>query len=465
MLALVVGLSLLAPAQEAGPGSPVAIIVDVDEARLRRLVQPVAIATWKEACALYGSKDVWGVGPAGHEKPAKLHLYQETATYEAACDRLVGGKFKRNMAFTHHESCSSHLVLQPPLQGDAFKQLAPTFQTMRLVAHETAHLARIAALPNHPSHPDWFADGNATWIETKVFAAQKLITAPEQSPPYSTYVVLAQRLLEKDSLTSVEDLLHDRTEELGFGELYAVRWLLFRFLIEGPHAGPFREFLGDVRRFGGGDDYGERLVAALQQRLGKSDWKPLDDEFRAWIAGLKPEWEEIHRSLETSGDDWAQVAFDDKNAIAFKTAPAGTKPYALEGTVTLFTDRRSEPQMNLLLGRERIPGTDHERFVSIAIAPGGGATLFDFDSSREQAAQWKNVAFGPMPGEVLGKPIAFRVECSLKGGKTKLSLKIAGKVVAVTTIDRSLDGPWGLGAQAGSSGIWREVKQSPLGSG
>src|SRR5204862_7831613 len=67
----------------------------------------------------------------------------------------------------------------------------------------------------------------------------------------------------------VADLLRDRVEGLDFNERYAVRWLLFRFLIEGPHADAFHLFLDDLRRLGGGGDFRERSeehTSELQSR-------------------------------------------------------------------------------------------------------------------------------------------------------------------------------------------------------
>jgi hypothetical protein len=49
------------------------------------------------------------------------------------------------------------------------------------------------------------------------------------------------------------------------------------------------------------------------------------------------------------------------------------------------------------------------------------------------------------------------VKCTPKANATELELKLAGKVVATCTVERVLDGPWGVGAQAGSSCVWNKV--------
>ncbi|HET6163179.1 MAG TPA: hypothetical protein VFG37_05895 [Planctomycetota bacterium] len=443
-----------APQAKAAPPAkapPVAIVGDADDARLRKRAHEAAESAWKAASAL------WGGDGAPSEKEPSLHLYREIADYEKACDRLVGGSLKQNLAFTEWTNSTAHVVLQPPIRGDAEKRLAPTWTTLRLVAHESAHLARFCVLPNAASHPGWIADGAATWVETLALAERGHAAPPDDVPFFATDELRAQRLLKAGKLPGFGDLLLDRTDALDFYERYAVRGLLFRFLMDGPHAQAFRPFLGDVRHEGGGDDFKERVAAALQKRLGASDWKAVDAEFRAWIEKLAPKWEQLYRTLEIDGDDWTQCAFDDVNAMAFRTAPAGEKPYAVEGSVTLYADRSKGPQANLLLGRE-VGRESVNRFLSIALVPGVDVTLFDFDGGRAADSQWKRLGYAQLAGTAVGKPLAFRVDCAPNGGKTEVALAVDGKPIARVTVERVLDGPWGVGAQAGSSCVWRDVK-------
>jgi hypothetical protein len=450
---LLVALVPAAPRQAAKPAAdvPIEVVSDVDDPRLKQRVRALCAETWKEACALYG------VDAKPEETPASLNLYREVAGYEAACDRFGAANLKRNQCFTEWTNGTAHVLLQPPIRGEAAAQLAPTWQTLRVVVHEMAHVVRGKKFPNRASHPKWFYDGNACWLEEKVLAAQKLLTTPEQSPFISTEELDVQRLLKQGKLPSIDDLVHDRADSLEFGDGYSVRYLLFRFLADGAHGKELRAFIGDLRSLGGGGDFVDRCADALKTRLGAADWKTIDAEFHGWLAGLKPEWDEPLRSLATVGDEWTQTSFDDANAVAFRTAPAGAKRYALEGSVTLLADRAKSPQANLLLGRVLV-AADKSRFVSLALVPGAGATLFDYDASRPSADQWQNLAFAATKETAVGKPVAFRVECEPKGGKTEVTVKIAGKALLHVTVDRLLDGPWGLGAQAGSSCLWRGVK-------
>jgi hypothetical protein len=448
-----------APQATAAPparASPVAIVGDADDARLRNRAREAAESAWKAASAL------WGGDGAPSEKEPSLHLYREIADYEKACDRLVGGSLKQNLAFAEWTNYTAHVVLQPAIRGDAEKRLAPTWTTLRLVAHESAHLARYCVLPNAASHPGWLADGAATYVESHALDARGPAVQPDDVPFFSTDELRVQRLLKAKKLPELGDLLLDRTDALDFYERYSTRWLLFRFLMDGPHAPAFRAFLGDVRREGGSDDFKERVAAVLQKRLGVADWKAVDAEFRAWIEKLAPKWEQLYVTLEIDGDDWTQCAFDDVNAMAFRTAPAGAKPYAVEGSVTLYADRSKGPQANLLLGRE-VGRESVNRFFSIALVPGVDVTLFDFDGGRAADAQWKRLGYAQLAGIAVGKPLAFRVDCAPSGGKTEVALAVDGKPIARVTVERGLDGPWGVGAQAGSSCVWHGVKLATAG--
>jgi hypothetical protein len=434
----------------ARTGAPVRIDCAVDEPRIATRASAIADAAWKETCSLFDLEPAAGIGPYD------VHLDANVTEYNAACDKLLRGKFKKNLAVTIWNPLSVHVVLQPTVRGDALHALAPTVQTLRLVAHEVAHLARYASLPSYRDQPGWLKDGAATWIASRVLASQGLSKEPEQSPFSSTNVVRVQRLLRDGRLPGVDDLLHDRTGALEFYDRYAARWLLFRFLVEGERARAFRGFLVDLRSIGGGDGCVDRCGELLKERLAVDAWSALDDGFRRWIAALKPEWDQSFVSLEPAGDEWTQSSFDDANAVAFRTAPAGPKPYAIEGSVTTLIDRNDQPQANLLLGR--IAFSDgQERFVSVALVPGSGATVFDYDSSRAADSQWMRLARVAANDSAAGRPLAFAVKCTPKTNATELELKLAGKVVATCTVERVLDGPWGVGAQAGSSCVWHKV--------
>lgn len=456
-----VGLVVILCAAPQGPrragDHAVEVTCDVDDARIRSTAQAVAEESWRQTCAL------WGVDPSPPEKPVELHLYREIADYEKACDRLMRGRLKRNLAFTEWAGGTAHIVLQPVMGGDALKSLAPTFQTLRLVAHETAHVTRRYRLPNCSSQPDWLTDGTACWLETKVLAAKLLLASPERAPHFSTQEVAVQRMLTRKQLPSVEALVHDRTETLAFFDRYAASYLLVRFLAEGARAKVFRDFLGDVAQLGGGPGFVDQSAEALAKRLGVRDLAALDDEFHAFIDALKPEWDEPGFSLSVQGEEWTQAAFDDSNAVAFRTARAGAKRYAVEGEVTTVADLNATPQANVLLGRESTTN-DASLFVSVAIVPGAGVTVFSFDGTQAGNDQWRQLGTANNTETSSGKPLRFAVECEPQGRQTRVAVRLAGRAILEVTADRPLDGSWGVGVQHGCSCIWKGVRQTPGGS-
>jgi hypothetical protein len=434
--------------------SPVVIMGESLPPKVRDVALAIAQKAWQETSTLYGSAD---------ESPPptrEIHLDRSVAEYEAACDRLGLKNLKRNLAFSEWTTCVAHVVLQPVLASDAFTQIAPTFPTLCLVAHETTHLARLTLLPNNArSHPEWLADGGATWIETKALAANLLLATPERVPWFAKPEVDAQRMARREQLPTVDALVHDRTDTLAFYDRYAARYLLFRHLVEGARAKAFREFLGDVRQLGGGSGFVDRSAEALAQHLGIKKFAEIDDEFRAFIEGLKPEWDEQVRSLSIQGDEWTQCAFDDANAVAFRTAPAGAKRYAIEGEVTTVADRNAKQQANVLLGRV-VTSNDSNLFVSVAIVPGDSVTIFSFDATQSGADQWKRLGLAKTTETAGGKPIRFAVECEPQGRQTRVAVRLAGRAILEVTADRPLDGPWGVGVQHGCSCIWKGVRQT-----
>jgi hypothetical protein len=449
----------LAPLQESksasadakGRRSPITVVVAEGDPRVVKAALEVAEAAWVETRVLFGG------GPTLREAPVEIHLHRKITEYEAECDRSTKGDYKSNLSFFVPETMSAHLVMQPPIRGEAALHFAPTSLTRCVVAEMAAQLARHATVPNAKAHPRWIVDGSTEWVEEKVLASLGERKGAGPSVSRSTDEAAVQKMARDDRLPALADLLHDRIGGLDDRGRHAVRSLFFRFLLDGRRAQAFRAFLVDVRGVGDGGDVVDRVAARLQARLAVPDWKGVEAEFRAWIAKLQPEWDESELALDVLGDEWRQCAYDGENAVAFRTAAAGPRSYAIEGKVTVYADRVERPQANLLLGRVEFDAT-HHRFLSVALVPGTSVTLLEFDGSRDKNDLWKELESVKLPGTAVGKPLAFRVECALEEGVTRVAVAVAGATVLTKTIARVLDGPWGVGAQAGSSCVWRDVK-------
>ncbi len=396
-------------------------------------------ATWEFAEQLYG------LDKESERELLRVHLYRNEAEYAAAEQELTQGKFRRNLAFAHFDSMSAHVALQPPLVDASLAELGLPVQTVRLLAHEAAHLIRYAHFSNFRSHPGWLADGSASWIDEMVLSKLGLVIDPEKDPNFSTAMVSVQKLMERDALPNFEQVLADQTDDLEFYERYNVRWMVFRFLAQGKQRDSLVKLIACIRPLGGGEGFVDRAAEAVKVEFGASKYQSIDKALRRFIKSLDPAWEEIYRSLQGSGNSWTQSAFESKNAIAWRREKSGKK-YSLVGELTLLPGPRQ--QMNLFLGR------NEKGFLSIAFTAGQGVNLFEFLSETND---WQNRGFAECKD--LRTLEAFRFKVSVDG--KDVSLEVNGKPLlsgAVQTI--SLEGPWGLSAQSGSTGKW-VLKKAP----
>ena len=401
-------------------------------------------AIWPRAAEIYDLRepDEDADGPAAR---LKVHLYRDADAYEQAEEELTHGEFKRNLAFAHFDSRSAHVALQPPMSDEALKAVGVPSQTLRLLAHEGAHLVRYTHTSNFRSHPGWLADGAASWIDEKVSQDLKLIDSIEADPNFSSDLVRVQKLLEQGKLPSFEEILLDKTDTLSFYERYDVRWLFFRYMIEGKLGQNFKKVLAQARSLGGGEDFTQRLFDESVRVLGKTKLKSAERDFRKYVEAFEPEWDEVYRSLWSSQGRWVQAAFG-VNAIAWRSQPSGRKAYSISGELTLLPGEGR--QMNLLVGRSE------DGFFSLAFLEGGSVTLFEYLS---QPGTWNKRGFADCADLRFSESVRFEVKVS----KKRVTVVVNGvEVVSGEAETLDLDGPWGLGAQGKTAGIWK-IEDAP----
>ncbi|MCK6460884.1 MAG: hypothetical protein L6Q95_13460, partial [Planctomycetes bacterium] len=199
---------------------------------------------------------------------------------------------------------------------------------------------------------------------------------------------------------------------------------------------------GAVRRAGGGDGYAAAVRGEATAALAGTD-------FPGFARGLRPEWEEVYRSLSTAGTEWPQLAFPDKNAIAWRREPVAGGAFSAKGGLRILPG--TARQMNFLFAR------GEEGFYSLAFVADQGFVLFDYRSGTEE---WVRLGAGNAPGLRLGVSTDFAV----KGRGTKLDVTLDGKSWSFD-LPRALPDrvAWGLGAQAGSAGLWQRLAVGPAG--
>ena len=393
-------------------------------------------SVWPQAQKLYDLQE------PEEGKLLTVHLYRDSAGYETAEMALTQGRFKRNLAFAHYDSMSAHVAMQPPLSDDALEQFGLPVQTLRLLAHEGAHLVRYSHMSNFRSHPGWLYDGAANWIDERVSTELKWLSSIEEDPKYSSNILNVQGLLKDRKLPTVEQILRDQTDSLKWGAKYDVRWMLFRYIQE-KNGKSLRKVLARAKQLGGGGDYTDRLFTEFATLFGEKKMARMDAGFHKYVNSFQPEWREVVRSLAYSDGSWKQAAFS-SNAICWRTAPVGKQKYSLSGSLTILPAPRN--QMNLFLGYS------DAGFFSVAFSAGSGITLFEYLS---KGSQWIQRGYVDSSELNLGKPFDFNVSVN----KDTVKVAINGKnVIEGKAETLNLTGPWGLSAQAKASGIWNLKK-------
>lgn len=381
---------------------------------------------------------LWSVNPA--ELTATLTIHRDPDDYVRADEDATGGRFRQNWAFAKGKA--AHVVLQPPMGDDRLAALGVPYPTLRLAAHETAHLVRYA-LPNHGSHPGWLADGVGQVVAERSMRAAGL--AHDADPWTSTYIIRLNRAFAEGRVPPIAELLADSAGGLNQSDRYAARWAFAAWLAD---TGRLEPLLTRARQLGRGSTYATRLRTAVLDALA-SEPDP-DAAWRGWVAQLPAPWEEVYRSLAipaaNASAPWTQVAFENSNAIAWTTADRPHADYRLSGAVTILPGERT--QMNLLLARS------DDGFVSIGLTAGFGVTVFRYESAGNR---WTRLASAEVPALRAGEAVRFEA----RAADGVLTVLIDGQPAVKMESPVPLHGAWGLGAQSGSAGRWSGVEQRP----
>jgi hypothetical protein len=407
----------------------------------------VAAAALETVEAIWpAASDLYGLPPTPLDAPLNVHLFRRAADYLAEERNLADGNFDKNLAFWSFDTRSAYVAVQPDVTDETLAAIGLTAQTRHLLAHEAAHLVRDLASPAARVHPNWLCDGAAIWIEEKTLAARGW-SAGDEDPFVARDMILAQGRLAGGALPSATQILRDETKDLGMYERYAVRKLLFRRLITRKDAPAFRTALAKALRIEPGPDFAKQFFDAVTAPYATEGLDGLDLDFEQFVRSQTPAWDEVHRSLATAGDAWAQTAFADQNAIAWRTASVGADAYEVRGQIEILPGLGKANQMNLLLGRDKATG-----FVSVAFVAGYGADVFFYDSRDDK---WLRLASGPTKGVALWRRVPFRVVVA----GDRLTVAVDGVEVAAAELKgHAMTGAWGLGVQAGGVGVWRGVK-------
>lgn len=370
---------------------------------------------------------------------ADLTLHAGQTGYEAADQELTGGRFRQNGAFALGNQ--AHVLVQPTLSDERMRELGLPMQTLRLIGHETAHLVR-NTLPNRASHPHWLADATGQLVSAHTARAMGIAPDRDADPWTSTQIRRLQSASVDGRMPSIEDLLSDGQGGLNNSERYAARWAIGAWLQD---IGMLQEVLAHARRTGGGRSHAEQLRTYVLDSVRSTVISEPDQHFRAWIAAQPAPWDEAIRSLAVDAEDaqrWTQIAFPNSNAVAWTTASQPSESYTLRGRVRILPGERT--QMNVLLARSETG------FISIALTAGWGVTVFHYSSSENR---WDRLA-AQEAAIPMDKPVPFSVQAT----NGRIRVMIDGRQIVEAASPVPLHGPWGIGAQSGSAGIWQSLE-------
>ncbi|MSR48037.1 MAG: hypothetical protein EXS13_13425 [Planctomycetes bacterium] len=387
----------------------------------------------------------FGVPDARPAQPLIVYLYRTIEGYETAEQALTAGRFRRNLAMSHHATHSAHVALQPPCSDETLRAVGLPGQTLTLLAWEATHIARFELCPNFADHPNWLTDGLASAIAREVMKGEFGV-APEAIPFFASQMVRVRGLLDARKLPPLKSVLADRIDDLAFDERYATRAQAFAFLASEERAAKLVKLLAKVRSFGCGEGCRKQIEEATLTTFGDQD-----KAFTKHVTESAPQWEEVFRSLAPHGKEWVQIAFPDKNALVWQRKPIRAKLFVASGGLRILP--ADAHQLNFLFGRTP------EGFYSIAFVADGSWTLFDF---RVKNNEWIKLGGESVSALRRGYRSSFKIE--VRGKQFTLRLDDQEwKVELPRPLPPEIQ--WGLGAQAagekaaaGSAGEWFELE-------
>jgi len=445
------GVPALPPGAESGLGPRFEIVCEGScPPRVSAMSAAAAEAAWHESIALLG------VPHPPLESPLRIHLYTDLEEWRRMEADLTGGRFARHRSFAHGPTLSAHVALHPGLPDAVLARYGPTPRTLRLVAHEAFHLVSVLAIPAAPILPDWLAEGVATWIEQRVAERMGWSRGLSDDPIPSTYLWTARRLLLENRLPTARRLLLEGGEVVGVDD-YALAMLLVTHLRE-HRPDDLDRILEVATTLDPLDpDAALFLERTIIGALGGPGFQGLDRSFRTFLAGRRPLWVEVVRSLETVGNSWVQVGSPTSGALAWRTETAPSDPFLLEG-VAEFPGPGVDDWMRVVLGEEeggwvelRMDGLRQVRVVRFPPAIGD-----DLEGELLAGPPLDETAPAP-PLRRRGEVVPFRI--LVRAGGVEMDSR-GESLLRIQEGTLDADGSWGIGTGPGVAVIWHNLRLS-----
>ncbi len=419
------------PRAEAAPaaqGACFTLVADFEAPRALAAARRLLAATWPAAMRLYRRPTT------PPDAPYTIHLYRSVEGYERAEQQLTQGRFRRNLAFAHWGSRTAHVAVQPTRDPRAIERWGLGRQTLRLLVHEAAHLARYHACAGFAQHPQWFADGNASWLETEVLRDADLLHSPEEDPAFATAVVRGQRVLAESDRWQLTSLLAGQGRELPFYDRYAMSWLAVRFLRQPRTGAAFDAAIADLHGEHSAGGAGPTvLAAAFRQQLPAAEWNGLDARFVDFVASLRPRWRQDSRMLEQRAGTLLQQAFPGRDALAWRLGEDGALQ-AARGALRVYDTGARTAELRF---------GEPPAVAIFWVAADHTLTVAAGDVHRTTTLEeWRGDARTPFEVRADGERVTVAVH-----GETRVAVPHEGL----------LPRPWSIVARGGSLVLWHEL--------
>ncbi|HUG01713.1 MAG TPA: hypothetical protein VML95_07610 [Longimicrobiales bacterium] len=428
----------------------------------------VADFAWERASELFPAPDSL---PA----PFVVRLYRAEA-FRAVASALARDHIEEGAAFSSPQRRTAYVELTPPVSEQRLRRSGLPNPTLRLIAHEAAHLTFYAASGGAPRLPDWLSEGAAQAVEREAARARALFPGADD-PRLTAQAWRAYSLHRTARLPSLAALLVEGPNVAVDRADYAVRALAFEFLRE-REPELWETLMATAARRIGSPDLADTLAAAARARIGSmGEILALDTAFVRYVASraAATRWLEV-RGIP-AGHALPHAGLPGGRVTVLARDPWRDVGLVVSGRLEAYAD---------LLARSELPGLaepaapDSAGGMGVVLGRGAGRQIvvgFDPRAAavflrREEGrggAPTAVVELGRAPAN-LSAPFSFQVRLApdAAGGAGPpagvLEVWIDGAQILRYAIEGADGrGDWGVVAQPGAAGVWSELAAGPWG--
>lgn len=392
------------------------------------------------------TSEIFGIDMSQVEDGTKIEMHLLQRDYENAAKALTqNGQLSNDWAFVRTHDKQGHVALQPPVEREVLDSAGLPLQTKVQLARVAAYLCMSRAFETEAWHPDWFSEGLSNHIADEALRSMGGMGTREDEPWTGRPFFIVQEAFEKFPKFTTDQILSDEEKDLSNSQWYAMNGLFIDWLSE---IGALDKLIDQADKVPASDAYPKGLETRTRTILSELGVENPDHDFKEWVSSVKPMWNQLTRSLQTTGDAWFHCAFDNTNAVCWKQEPLGDRNWEISGSIQIFEGDKS--QMNVLLGQSEAG------YLSVAMGPTFGVTVFHRQYTDDgKKSSWNRLEHKEFQTFEKDEWVEFKITKR----NDRLMIKINRErpvMVDVSKID--LSGNWGLGCQNQSAGMWRDVK-------